>query len=272
MKRRILVPLLIFFSLSIISAQVSFNPWGSGRVFKLSPRTDALLMAEGLVLSGADLVLDNMLEVNRAEYDSAKIYDKDDVNAFDRFFMNEYSSSLDRAGDIMLVCAMATPAVLAATEKEEWLTVGVMYAETLLIANGIKELTKLAVRRDRPFMYYDPDTYPEDDIKDGDFANSFPSGHSTMAFAGATFASYTYSKYFPDSNWRYAVTGGSYALALTTAALRVKSGNHFMTDVMTGAALGTAVGFLVPWLHTFNTKNDLNVALTGDGVLVRVKW
>ena len=272
MKRRILVPLLIFFSLSIISAQVSFNPWGSGRVFKLSPRTDALLMAEGLVLSGSDLVLDNMLEVNRAEYDSAKIYDKSDVNAFDRFFMNSYSKKLDRAGDISLVAAMAAPAVLAATDKEEWLTVGVMYAETLLIANGIKELTKLAVRRDRPFMYYDPDTYPEDDIKDGDFANSFPSGHSTMAFAGATFASYTYSKYFPDSNWRYAVTGGSYALALTTAALRVKSGNHFMTDVMTGAALGTAVGFLVPWLHTFNTKNDLNVALTGDGVLVRVKW
>lgn len=275
-KNSILSKLIISAALAIMlcvtAGAQSFSVRGREDVFALDALKDGLIFGSGVLLSGGDLLLDNVLELNRQKYDSSKVYDKDDVNAFDRFFMNEYSSSLDRAGDIMLVCAMATPAVLAATEKEEWLTVGVMYAETLLIANGIKELTKLAVRRDRPFMYYDPDTYPEDDIKDGDFANSFPSGHSTMAFAGATFASYTFSKYFPDSAWRYAVTGGSYALALTTAALRVKSGNHFMTDVMTGAALGTAVGFLVPWLHTFNTKNDLNVALTGDGVLVRVKW
>ena len=167
---------------------------------------------------------------------------------------------------------MAAPAVLLATDKDEWFTIGTMYAETLLIANGIKELTKLCVTRARPYMYYDPSTYPEDDLEDGDFANSFPSGHSTMAFAGATFASYTFSKYFPDSPYRYAVTGGSYALALATAALRIKSGNHFMTDVLSGAVIGSATGFLVPWLHTFNTKNNLNVGLTGNGVFVKVKW
>ncbi len=245
---------------------------GRGDVFALDGLKDGLIFGSGVLLSGGDLLLDNVLEFNRQKYDPSKVYDKDDVNALDRIFMNSYSKKLDRAGDISLVAAMAAPAVLLATEKEEWFTVGVMYAETLLIANGIKELTKLCVTRARPYMYYDPSTYPEDDLEDGDFANSFPSGHSTMAFAGATFASYTFSKYFPDSPYRYAVTGGSYALALTTAALRVKSGNHFMTDVMTGAAIGTAVGFLVPWLHTFNTKNDLNVALTGDGVFVKVKW
>ncbi|MBQ6056247.1 MAG: phosphatase PAP2 family protein [Treponema sp.] len=262
-----LISLLIF----PLSAQ-SFNIRGSGKVFSLDARTDTLLMLEGAVLSGADLILDNALKANRAEYDFSKVYDKSDVNAFDRFFMNSYSSSLDRAGDLMLVFAMASPCFLAAAEKDEWFTVGVMYAETLLIANGIKELKKLCVTRARPYMYYDPSTYPEDDLEDGDFANSFPSGHSTMAFAGATFASYTFSKYFPDSPYRYAVTGGSYALALTTAALRIKSGNHFMTDVLTGAVIGSATGFLVPWLHTFNTKNDLNLGLTGSGVFVKVKW
>ena len=258
--------------LSVTAGAQSFSLRGREDVFALDALKDGLIFGSGVLLSGGDLLLDNVLGFNRQKYDSSKVYEKSDVNAFDRFFMNSYSSSLDRAGDAGVALCLMTPAVLLATDKDEWFTVATMYAETLLIANGIKELTKLCVTRTRPYMYYDPSTYPEDDLKDGDFANSFPSGHSTMAFAGATFTSYTFSKYFPDSPWRYAVTGGSYALALTTAALRVKSGNHFMTDVMTGAAIGTAVGILVPWMHTVKAKNELDVAVTGSGVLVKVKW
>ena len=267
---KIILSAALVIMLCVTAGAQSFR--GRGDVFALDGLKDGLIFGSGVLLSGGDLLLDNVLEFNRQKYDPSKVYDKDDVNALDRIFMNSYSKKLDKAGDISLVAAMAAPAVLLATDKDEWFTIGTMYAETLLIANGIKELTKLCVTRARPYMYYDPSTYPEDDLEDGDFANSFPSGHSTMAFAGATFASYTFSKYFPDSPYRYAVTGGSYALALATAALRIKSGNHFMTDVLTGAVLGTAVGFLVPWMHTFNTKNDLNVGLTGNGVFVKVKW
>lgn len=267
---KIILSAALVIMLCVTAGAQSFR--GRGDVFALDGLKDGLIFGSGVLLSGGDLLLDNVLEFNRQKYNPSKVYDKDDVNALDRIFMNSYSKKLDRAGDISLVAAMAAPAVLLATDKDEWFTVGVMYAETLLIANGIKELTKLCVTRARPYMYYDPNTLPEDDLEDGDFANSFPSGHATMSFAGATFASYTFSKYFPDSPYRYAVTGGSYALALATAALRIKSGNHFMTDVMTGAVIGSATGFLVPWLHTFNTKNDLNLGLTGNGVFVKVKW
>ncbi|MBR4321786.1 phosphatase PAP2 family protein, partial [Treponema sp.] len=228
-------------------------------------------LGTGLLLSGGDLILDNALKLNRQEY-KGEFYDKDDVNSFDRFFMQSYSKKLDLAGDLLLVTSMATPALLATTEKEEWLTCGVMYAETLLIANGIKEITKLCVNRARPYMYYDSETFPESDIEDGDWANSFPSGHCAMAFAGATFTSYTFCKYFPDSPWRFPVVASSFAMAAGTAALRIASGNHFMTDVLTGAAIGSAVGFLVPWLHTFNTKNDLNLALRADGVSIALRF
>ncbi len=253
------------------SGASSFNFWGSGKTFALNPLTDSALLGTGLLLSGGDLILDNALKLNRQEY-KGEFYDKDDVNSFDRFFMQSYSKKLDLAGDLLLVATMATPAVLATTEKEEWLTCGVMYAETLLIANGIKEITKLCVNRARPYMYYDSETFPESDVDDGDWANSFPSGHCAMAFAGATFTSYTFCKYFPDSPWRFPVIGSSFAMAAGTAALRIASGNHFMTDVLTGAAIGSAVGFLVPWLHTFNTKNDLNLALRADGVSIALRF
>ena len=259
------------FHLFAESSEPKFNFWGSGEVFALNPVTDGVLFGTGVLLSGGDLILDNVLKINRQEYDGT-IYDKDDVNALDRKFMHSYSKNRDKAADFLLVATMATPAVLAATEKEEWFTCGVMYAETLLIANGIKELTKLAVNRTRPYMYYDADNFPTDDVDDGDWANSFPSGHSTMAFASASFASYTFCKYFPESNWRIPVVATSYAMAAGVAALRLSSGNHFFTDVLTGAALGCSVGFLVPWLHTFNTKNDLNISLLANGVFVAVKF
>ena len=264
---------VFFLSLSLAPsfADNGFNFWGSREVFALEPVTDGLFLSGGVLLSGGDLILDNVLKVNRQEYDG-RTYDKKDVNGFDRKFMQSYSKKLDTAGDLLLVATMATPAVLAATEKEEWLTCGMMYAETLLIANGIKEVTKLAVNRTRPFMYYDPSTYPEEDVEEGDWANSFPSGHSTMAFTSAAFTSYTFCKYFPDSKFKIPVVAGSYAMAFGGAALRISSGNHFMTDVMTGAALGTAVGFLVPYLHTLNANSSLNVSLLSNGIMIAVKY
>ncbi|WP_294428298.1 phosphatase PAP2 family protein [uncultured Treponema sp.] len=266
--------ILLIFPLSAEekSSEQAFNFWGSGKVFALNPVKDGLLLGAGVALSGSDLILDNVLEVNRQKYDG-RLYDKDDVNSLDRIFMHSYSKSRDRAADLLLVAGMASPCVLAATEKEEWLTCFVMYSETLLIANGIKELTKLAVNRTRPYMYYDADTFPEDDVDDGDWANSFPSGHSTMAFAGATFASYTFCKYFPDSAWKIPLVAGTYSMAGGVAALRLSSGNHFLTDVLTGAVIGTSVGFLVPWLHTFNAAHDdLNVSILPNGVSIAVNF
>lgn len=272
MPKRIFCSFFLIFSLFSLTAQTGFgsgggkfNFWGSKEVFALNPVMDGVLLGTGVLLSGGDLLLDNVLEVNRQKYDG-KIYDKDDVNSLDQIFMHSYSKTRDKTADFVLLGTMASPLVLAATEKEEWLTCITMYAESLLIANGIKEITKLCVTRARPYMYYDASTYPEEEVDEGDWANSFPSGHSTMAFCGATFASYTFCKYFPESKWRIPVVAGSYALATGVAALRLSSGNHFMTDVLTGAVIGGATGFLVPWLHTFNAKNDLKISLLGNGI------
>lgn len=268
MKRFLFFLTAVFF-VGFVAAARDFNIFGKGDVFRLTPLTDGILLGSGIALSGADLVLDNGLKVNRSEYNN-ETFNKDDVNVFDRYFMKSYSSSRDKAADFLLAAAVATPLALIPSGKDEWLTEGVMYAETLLIANGIKEITKLCVSRTRPYMYYDSDTWPESDVDSGDYANSFPSGHTTIAFASATFTSYTFSKYFPDSAWKYPVIAGSYALAAGTSALRLLSGNHFMTDVLAGAAIGSAVGFLVPWLHTFNASHELKVSVLGNGILFKV--
>lgn len=263
-RQNILCALLIFFGcMNAAHAGEAQRFSGTEPVFSLNPVTDGILLGGGILLTGGDFILDSVLELNRQEYDGT-FYDKDDVNPFDRAFMHGYSKTADTAADIVLAATLATPLVLATTGRSEWLTCAVLYAETILIANGIKELTKLCVNRTRPYMYYDD--WPEADVDSGDFANSFPSGHTTMSFAAATFTTYTFWSYFPKSKWKIPVAALSYSLAAGTSALRIASGNHFMTDVLAGAAIGTLTGFVVPWLHTFNSRHSLNIGLLPRGI------
>lgn len=242
--------------------------------FNLEIRKDALLLGAGAALSGADLILDNVLEINRQSYDESKAYKKSDVNFFDRQFMFDYSKKLDTTGDILLYSAMISPLILVpAVSRSDWLTLGVMYAESVLIANGVKEITKLCVNRARPMMYFEGGDNHESYNDNGDFANSFFSGHSTLAFTGAAFSSYVFYKYFPESPWRFAVAGGSFSIAAATAAVRILSGNHFMSDVIVGAVAGTASGILVPLMHSAHKKEadeKLQIAFLGNGVLFRL--
>jgi membrane-associated phospholipid phosphatase len=98
------------------------------------------------------------------------------------------------------------------------------------IASGIvTSALKTAVGRKRP----------HDTGKTFDFAPfsgnaSFPSGHSTHAFAVASVIATHY-----DSYW---IKGLSYGSAAIVAYARIHHQAHFLSDVTTGAVIGTAVG------------------------------
>lgn len=255
MKKSLCIIALILLSFSLFSQteEKKFNLWGSGETFKLSPVTDGILLGTGTALASGSFLCSYVIGANKTAFDG-NLLEKSSVNELDQIFMQPYSKPLHIAGTATLVGALCAPALLAFTPSEEWMTIGVMYLETLMFAYGIKEFTKFFVTRARPYMYYSG--YPQDKIDDGDWCKSFPSGHTTLAFAGATFASYVFGKYFPDSPWRWVVTGGSYALAVGTGILRMCSGNHFFTDVLTGVAIGTVSGFVIPWIHTFYAGNN----------------
>lgn len=68
---------------------------------------------------------------------------------------------------------------------------------------------------------------------DGTDHHSFPSGHTALCFAGATLLHHEYG--LTRSLW-YSV--GGYAVATTTAILRVTDKRHWVHDVAAGAAIG----------------------------------
>ena len=69
----------------------------------------------------------------------------------------------------------------------------------------------------------------------GEDDDSFPSGHSSVAFQGAAFIHKRYGL-------KYAIT--AYLGASYVAWSRVESDNHFTVDVVAGAAIGIASSFI----------------------------
>lgn len=206
-----------------------------------------------------------------------KTFNIDDINSFDRPFMNPYSKALDNTATCLEIASLTTPLFLIPTQSSEYWKLCVEYGETMILAYGAKELAKHCVTRYRPYMYFEG--APQKKIDDGDYKDSFFSGHATLSFAAAGFTTYQALVYLPDSAYKWIAIGTSYALCTTTAALRLASGNHFMTDVLCGAAVGTALGFLVPWVNHFwfepsldlPENTSLMLAPTGIFFSVRIK-
>jgi len=232
--------------------------FAENQLFNLSVKTDSILLGTSAVVYGTYFVCDKLLNLDK-DLPSDAVFDRNSVNGFDRLFMKPYNKKIDVSATFVGGSVCAAGALLALAPKSDWVTIGTMYAETFALAYSLKCMGKFLVGRTRPYMYFDG--YPDEAFTDSDWNDSFPSAHSTFAFAAATFTSYTFCKYFPDNPWRFAVIGGTYAVAAVTGGLRVASGNHFVTDVLAGVVIGSACGFVVPYLHTLGFNGSTEVSL-----------
>jgi membrane-associated phospholipid phosphatase len=73
--------------------------------------------------------------------------------------------------------------------------------------------------------------------------HSFPSGHTSTAFFGATLLAREYGENYP---W---IAVGGYTLAGTTAILRMANNEHWATDVLMGAGIGIASAEIATFLY-----------------------
>lgn len=84
---------------------------------------------------------------------------------------------------------------------------------------------------------------------DGSSNNSFPSGHTATAFAGAEFLWQEYK----DVNIWYGISG--YAVAAGTGFFRIYNGRHWLSDVAMGAGIGILSTKAAYWMYPYLKKH-----------------
>ena len=109
---------------------------------------------------------------------------------------------------------------------------GLQAAASLVVAGGTSLLLKKVFNRERPYLAHPgviiPKEYPTD--------ASFPSGHTSVAFAAATSLSLAIPKWY--------VIAPSFAYAGVVGYSRMYLGVHYPSDVLAGAALGVGSAYL----------------------------
>ncbi len=164
----------------------------------------------------------------------------------DRWALHRVSTTGDAASDVVLagVAGFTAFAGLHGLPAQQLHGNFAVFANAASWTAATTEWLKVLVRRKRPVLY------SSDAVKaasDPESQQSLPSLHASLAFAAAT--SYLMIARRQHLPHRTRNTLLLYAGAVGVAALRVAAGKHFPTDVLASAALGSAIGWVVPTIH-----------------------
>ncbi|MEZ4462336.1 MAG: phosphatase PAP2 family protein [bacterium] len=145
-----------------------------------------------------------------------------------------------------------------------------MVLNAFLVTTAIAEVAKGAFDRQRPGVYYDR----ADQTEAGDFPSernrSFFSADTAWAFSLAASA----STIAHLRNYEHAtlVTIGAGSAAVVAGVMRTMADMHWPTDVLAGAAVGTAVGIGMPLLlhgRADDGEGDVSVVPNNSGATVQ---
>lgn len=249
-KRGVAVFFVVVAGLSLATASQSS--------FGVSTSLDVSLGVGSLALVGGNLVWEK--QSSFPVYSGVPAVALDDLNFLDRIAVFGYNGVVDKASTLATIGLLAFPGVYSLLKGDAMWGYGLVYFETVAMTYGLKELAKNLVVRERPYVYGGAQggNAPSEEFSNGDYCRSFPSGHTALAFASATFLAVVMGFDDSASPWRVPVCIGSYAVALGVATSRVLSGNHYITDVLVGALIGAACGAAVPLLHLgdFDSSNS----------------
>lgn len=144
-----------------------------------------------------------------------------------------------------LPISVATPLIIYSvglikkdsTIKNQALFIG----ETFLVSAFITTALKYSIKRERPF-----NTYPDIEKVTAAPGYSFPSGHTSTAFATATSLSMEYPKWY--------IIAPSFAWASAVGYSRMHLGVHYPSDVVAGAIVGSGSAYISYKLNKWINK------------------
>jgi hypothetical protein len=179
-------------------------------------------------------------------------YDQELVNDVQDRYHGRFKNFLDIANEFGTVAYVIPGTLLLTgtsllTDSRKFQDAAFTSLQSVLIADGISGIIKYTVGRSRPETGQGPHHFKP---FSGNF--SFPSGHTTTAFAWIT----PWVLYYPNI-FTYAL----FILPVGTGLARMAKDKHWATDVLAGAFIGSTVAYL---LHKWHVKayHDSNQDMT----------
>ncbi|NCI49588.1 phosphatase PAP2 family protein [Sediminibacterium roseum] len=113
---------------------------------------------------------------------------------------------------------------------------------SLAIAAGTTEVLKQIVKRPRPYQ-----SYTEIYVNDVENSYAFPSGHVSVAFSTAVSVSLTAKKWY--------ITVPALAWASCVGYSRIYLGQHYPSDVLIAALIGSGSAYVAHWVNKLLRNN-----------------
>ena len=183
-----------------------------------------------------------------------------------RFFKNASTDVQYMASPGSIIIGVGMYGVGKLGHWREVADLGLHGTEAVAFASAITAVVKDLAGRARPFVSVDTNAH---DFKLGrGFGNggfqSFPSGHSTAAFAAASVVTSESQRWWPHETWLVApvMYGGASLVALS----RMYNNKHWASDVVLGAGIGTFSGIKVVRYTHGHPHNFIDRALLGLNV------
>jgi hypothetical protein len=253
----IVIVLVLFFSSAANDGRPMGTTADSTRNYTCSFMKDGTLIAAGLTCDAAAAFVETSVRpLSAVEIGNLS---PQSINRFDRSATKNYSPAMATASDALVAASIAAPFALLtdAGVRKDLVPFCSMYGEVLAFSYALPAFGKGITERIRPFVY-NPSA-PLRKKQEKDAFTSFFSRHTTYAFASAVFTSTLYAAYNPESLFKPYVWTVTLAGASTVGYLRYKAGVHFPTDILTGAAVGSIIGFGIPWLHKCVKRTHLAI-------------
>lgn len=215
--------------------------------YKTSLKIDGPVIAAGLGLN----VLGLSLIRNKEELTDVGVMRlaKTDVNRFDRFAAGNYSSKADDHSYYPFYGAFIMPAAFLLNRRigKKAGQVMVLYLETMTVTGMVYSLTAGTVNRSRPLVY--GDRAGMDKRKSKNSQRSFFAGHTAATAAATFFAAKIFSDFNTESAAKPYIWAAAAIIPASVGYLRLKAGQHFLSDNIIGYAIGAGAGILIPELH-----------------------